>query len=222
VVYLLFAAAAAGLLAAPWLIIGAPLEQSMGLVQKIFYFHVPCATADFLAIYVCGIASAVFLRKRSARADAWATSAGELAVLFGACTLVTGSLWARKAWGVYWTWDVRLTTFALCEMIFIAYLLVRAYGGPGSRGLGAALALFGCADVPLVYVSVSVWRTMHPKATVVATLDPAMRPAFWSSMATVLLLFVALLVVRLRQERNRALADELYLAVSETDRQEEA
>jgi heme exporter protein C len=213
--YLFLALAAVGLACAPFLILGAPLEQSMGLVQKVFYYHVPCAMADFVAIYVCGAASAVFLWKRSPRADAWAVSAGELAVLFGLCTLVTGSMWARKAWGVWWTWDVRLTTFALCDMIFIGYLLVRTYGGPGSRGLAAALALFGCADVPLIYVSVSIWRTMHPKTTVVSTLDPAMRPAFWTSMATMLSLLVALLIVRVRHERNRIRLDELFVAAAE-------
>src|SRR5204863_5351696 len=134
--------------------------------------------------------------KRSPRADAVALAAAELAVLFGACTLVTGSLWGRKAWGVWWQWEVRLTSYALCEMVFVAYLLVRRYAGPGARGLAAALALFGCADVPLIYLSVWKWSYLHPPTTVVTTLDPSMRVAFWTSFATILTLFLMLFSAR--------------------------
>jgi heme exporter protein C len=207
--------AAIGLVVAPVLILRAPNEVTMGFVQRIFYFHVPCAITDFIAIYVCGIASVIYLIKRSPRADAIALAAAELAVLFGACTLVTGSLWGRKAWGVWWQWEVRLTSYALCEMVFIAYLLVRRYGGPGARGLAAALALFGCADVPLIYLSVWKWNYLHPQGTVIMTLDPAMRPAFYTSWATILCLFLALLAARLRLERQRAQVDELFMAAAE-------
>src|SRR5262249_47801454 len=195
--------AAIGLVVAPILILRAPNEVEMGLAQKIFYFHVPSAITDFIAIYVCGVASVIYLIKRSPRADAVALAAAELAVLFGACTLVTGSLWGRKIWGVWWQWEVRLTSFALCEMVFIAYLLVRRSGGPGARGLGAALALFGCADVPLIYISVWKWNYLHPPATVVWTLDASMQAAFWTSFATVILVFLTLLAARLRLERQR-------------------
>jgi heme exporter protein C len=132
-------------------------------------------------------------------------------VLFGACMLVTGPLWGRKAWGVYWQWDVRLTTALLLWIIFIAYLFARQYGGPGSRRLAAGLALFGAADVPLIYFSVSIWRTIHPKTTVVSSLPPGMRGPFWFSVATFILLFVALLEMRVSLERARASVDELHL-----------
>jgi heme exporter protein C len=207
--------AAIGIVVAPILVLQAPAEEVMGFVQKIFYFHVPCASIDFVAIYVCGIASVAYLIKRKPIYDAVAQAAGELAVLFGACTLFTGSLWGRKAWGVYWQWEVRLTSFALAEMMFIAYLLVRRYGGPGARGLASGLALFGCADVPLVYLSVWKWNYLHPPATVVKTLDPAMRPAFWTSFATIFCLFLALLAARVLVERNRMRVDELYLDAAE-------
>ena len=207
--------AAIGLVIAPFLVLGAPNESTMGLVQKIFYYHFPSAILDFMTIYVCGIASVIYLVRRSPRADAVAVAAGELAVLFGACTLFTGSMWARKSWGVWWTWDVRLTSFALCEMVFIGYLLVRSYGGPGSRGLAAALALFGCADVPLIYISVSVWRTMHPETKVVPNLVRPMAVPLWFSFATFVALYLALLSARLLHERNRARVDELYVAAAE-------
>src|SRR5204862_940735 len=152
---------------APIMIAGAPYESTMGLVQKIFYFHVPSWFAMFTAVFICGIESAIFLFRRQQSADRVAAAAAEVAVLFGLLGLVTGPLWARKAWGVWWQWDARLTMALLVEMIFIGYLLVRRYGGPGSDKLAAAVAIFGMANVPFVYVSVNIWRTVHPKTSVV-------------------------------------------------------
>lgn len=203
--------AAAGYLIVPHLILGAPTEPTMGFVQRIFYFHVPSAWLAMMGALTAGVASALYLFRGSERADEIAASAAELAVVFGLCAIVTGPLWARKAWGVYWQWDVRLTSTALLWIIFIAYLFARKYGGPGSRRLAAGLAVFGAADVPMIYISVSIWRTIHPKTTVVPTLDPGMRPAFWLSMLTFMLLFFVLLGMRRRLERLRARYDALYL-----------
>ena len=155
---------------APVMIANALFESTMGLVQKIFYFHVPSWFAMFTAVFVSGIASAVYLFKGTAAADRVAFSAAEIAVLFGAIGLVTGPLWARKAWGVWWIWDAKLTIAFLLEMTFLAYLLVRKYGGPGSDKLAAAMAIFGMANVPFVYYAVNIWRTIHPLTTVVPTL----------------------------------------------------
>ncbi len=136
-------------------------------------------------------------------------------MLFGLCTLVTGPLWARKAWGVWWQWDVRLTTTLLLWMIFIAYLFARRYGGPGSRKLAAGLALFGAADVPLIYVSVSIWRTIHPKTTVISNIAKSRNgmgiPFLISVISTFTVLFLALLELRVTLERARARVDELHL-----------
>jgi heme exporter protein C len=197
-------AAIVGFLIVPSLIVGAPQEPVMGLVQKIFYFHVPCATMLFLSTFVCAGGSIAYLFKGSEDGDRLAASAGELAVLFGACTLVTGPLWGRKAWGVWWQWDARLTSSLLLELVMIAYLLARRYGGPAGRKLSAALALFAAIDVPLVYKSVDIWRTVHPRTTVVPTLDPRMRPAFWSAFALMLLVWSLLLTLRVRLETARA------------------
>ena len=204
-------AAAVGFLLVPSLIVGAPLEPVMGLVQKIFYFHVPCAAMLFLSTFVCAGGSVAYLFKGSEPGDRLAASAGELAVLFGACTLVTGPLWGRKAWGVWWQWDARLTSALLLELIMIAYLLARRYAGPAGRRLSAALALFAAIDVPLVYKSVDIWRTVHPRTTVVPTLDPRMRPAFWSAFALILLVWSLLLALRVRLENARAELAELRL-----------
>jgi heme exporter protein C len=197
---------------APFIIADADYEATMGLVQKIFYFHVPSWFAMFTAVFICGGASALYLFKREARFDRVAVSAGEIAVLFGMIGLVTGPLWGRKAWGVWWQWDARLTMALLVELIFIGYLLVRNYGGPGSEKLAAAMAIFGTANVPFVYVSVNIWRTIHPKTTVVPTLRAGMFGAFWFSVAAFMILLTLLMTLRLRLERQRAALDALYLA----------
>jgi heme exporter protein C len=197
-------AAAAGFLVVPRMILGAPLEPVMGFVQKIFYFHVPCATMLFLSTFTCAGGSIAYLFKGSEAGDRLAAAAGELSVLFGICTLVTGPLWGRKAWGVWWQWDARLTSSLLLELVMIAYLLARRYAGPAGRKLAAALALFAAIDVPLVYKSVDIWRTVHPQTTVVPTLDPRMRPAFWSAFALIVVVWSLLLGLRVRLEKARA------------------
>src|SRR5919201_1903042 len=189
---------------APILIANAPYEATMGLVSKIFYFHVPAWFAMFAAVFVCGIESAIFLFRRKPAADRVAVAAGEIAVLFGFMGLVTGPLWARKSWGVWWQWDARLTMALLVQLTFVAYLLVRKYGGPGSDKLAAAMAIFGMFNVPFVYVSVNIWRTIHPKTTVVPTLGPGMRGAFWFCVLAFMALYAALLAARVRLENERA------------------
>jgi heme exporter protein C len=211
----LLALAAFGLFATPFLVVGAPREATMGLVQKIFYYHVQVAWLTFFATFVCAAGAAMYLFRGSARGDALAVAGAELTVVFGICTLVTGPLWARKAWGVWWQWDVRLTTTLLLWLIFVAFLFARRYGGPGAKKLAAGLALFGAADVPLIYLSVSIWRTIHPKTTVVSSLQPGMRGPFWAAFATFTVFFVALLRMRLGLEHARAQVDELHLAAED-------
>ena len=197
---------------APFMILNAPYESTMGLVQKIFYFHVPAAMAMFTAAIASGAGSAVFLFGKKPSADRLALAAAELTVVIGVIVLVTGPLWARKAWGVWWQWDARLTSTLLMWLIFNAYLLLRKYGGPGSDRLAAAVALFGMANVPFVYWSVNVWRTMHPKTSVVPTLEPGMRGPFWFCVVAFLLLLTLVLVLRTDLEKRRAELDALYLA----------
>jgi heme exporter protein C len=205
------AAAVVGFLIVPTLIVAAPQEPVMGLVQKIFYFHVPCATMLFLSTFVCAGCSISYLFKGSELGDRMAAAAGELAVLFGLCTLVTGPLWGRKAWGVWWQWDARLTSSLLLELVMVGYLLARRYGGPAGRKLAAALALFAAIDVPLVYKSVDIWRTVHPHTTVVPSLDPHMRPAFWSAFSLMLLVWGMLFDLRVRLEVARGELEALAL-----------
>ncbi len=200
---------------APFLVIGAPYESTMGLVQKIFYFHVPSAIAMFLSAFVAGIASAVFLFGRKPQADRVALAAAELTIVFGLVVLISGPLWARKAWGVWWQWDARLTSTLIMWLVFQAYLLLRRYGGPGSDKLSAAVAVFGAALVPFVYWSVNMWRTLHPTTNVVPTLDPSMRGPFLFCVAAFLCLYAVLLSLRVSLEVKRAKLEELYLALED-------
>ncbi len=206
---------AAGFVVVPFLIVGAPIEPTMGIVQKIFYFHVPCAWLLLLSTMICAAGSVGYLFRGSEAADRVAVTSAELGVLFGACTLVTGPLWGRVAWGVFWTWDARLTSSLLLWLMLIAYLLARRYGGPAARKLSAALALFAAADAPLVYVSVNVWRTIHPKTTVVPSLGPEMMRVFLASMLLFTVLWGVLAALRLRLEKARAALAELELAVED-------
>ena len=196
----------------PFLIDNAPYESTMGLVQKIFYVHLPSAWMFLLAAIVCGVASVRFLFRGDPRHDRLAWAAAELVVLFGVITLVTGPLWARKAWGVWWQWDVRLTSSLMGWMVAVAYLLLRKYGGPGSDKLAAGLALFGMANVPFVYISVNYWRTIHPRTSVVPTLPTSFGLPLWFSAVAFFLLFLLLLRVRVRLEEQRSRLDALYLS----------
>ncbi|MBP7778026.1 MAG: cytochrome c biogenesis protein CcsA [Acidobacteria bacterium] len=197
--------------ASPWIINQAPYEASMGLVYKIYFYHMPSAWMFMLAAIVSGVASGRFLFTKRSASDATAVAAAELAVVFGLLALVTGPLWARKAWGVWWVWDARLTSSLMLFLIFVAYLLLRQFGGPGSEKLSAGLALFGMANVPFIYVSVNYWRTLHPKTSVVPTLPVEMGVPLWFCVTAFLLLFLALLSLRATLEKHRARIDVLYL-----------
>jgi heme exporter protein C len=203
----------AGMLAyAPVMIAQGAYESSMGIVSKILYFHAPSGMVMLVSAIVCGVASALYLWRRDRRADRVAVAAAELTALFGLIVIVTGPLWARKAWGIWWDWEARLTMSFVGWLISLSYLFVRKYAGPGSDKLAAALAVFGAVNVPFIYVSVNIWRTLHPKTTVVPTLPPGMRGPFWFCALTLFLLYLLLLTARIHLERQRAALDDLYLA----------
>ena len=200
---------------APIVIAWARYESTMGLVQKVFYFHMPPAMLMLWSAIFCGIVSIAFLVKKRPLYDWMAYAAAELTVLYGAMAMVTGPLWARKAWGVWWVWDARLTMSLLMWMVFVSYLLLRRYGGPGSEVLAAGLALFGMATAPFVYLSVNIWRTIHPLTSVVPTLPVDFAFALWYSFAGFLLLYAGLLMLRMSIEQQRATLDRLYLESDE-------
>jgi heme exporter protein C len=199
-------------IASPFVVAHAPYESTMGLVQKIFYFHVPSWFAMFTAIGICGVASLIYLFTNRRGADRVAESAAEIAVLFGMMGLVTGPLWGRKAWGVWWQWDAKLTIALLLELTFISAILVRKYGGPGSDKLASAVGIFGLAVTPFVYEAVNIWRTIHPKTSVVPTLPATMGIPFWFCVSAFMLLLAALMTLRVNLAERQAALDELFLA----------
>ena len=211
----LLVAVAAMFAYAPLMIANAPFESTMGLVQKIFYFHVPNWFVMFAGAFICAGASVRYLVKGTRESDHYAVAGAEIAVVFGLIGLITGPLWARKAWGVWWEWDVKLTLALIVWLTFVAYLLLRRYGGPGSEKLAAGMGIFGAANIPFVYYSVNWWRTIHPKTSVVPTLGPGMRGTFWFCVLAFMLLMMLVLTLRVRLERQRARLDDLYLSLED-------
>jgi heme exporter protein C len=204
--------------AAPIAIARADYESTMLLVQKIFYFHFATWMAMTLAIAVCGLASVVYLFKGFKIADWYAVASAELVVIFGLFGLFSGSLWGRKAWGVWWQWDARVTMATMLVLVFLGYLMVRKYGGPGSEKLAAAMGIFGAATSPFVYKSVDWWRTIHPQTTVMKTLGDKWPGAWYLVLFCTLafvLLTVLLLTARVHLEALRSRLDDMYLAAED-------
>src|SRR2546426_9711193 len=145
----------------------APTEQTMGNVQRIFYYHVPSAWTAFLLFSINFIASVIYLIRRNPSADAIALVSAEVGVVFCTVVLVTGPLWARPVWGIWWTWDIRLTSTLVLWLIYVSYLMLRRFSSSGQTPLMAAvLAVFGALDVPLVYFSIWFFRTQHPQPVI--------------------------------------------------------
>ncbi len=190
----------------------APTERTMGDVQRIFYFHVPSAWVSFIAFGVVAVASIFFLVTGKSRWDRLAYSSAEVGILFLTLVLITGPLWAKPVWGVYWTWDARLTTSFILWLIYIAYLMLRNYVSDPERGarFAAVFGIVGFVDVPIVYFSIRWWRTLHPSAVVVggegSGLAPAMLQTLLTGVAAFTLLFITLLIFRYK---NALLHDEL-------------
>jgi heme exporter protein C len=210
---LLSAAAALLLMGAAWALAVAPTEAIQGPPQRIMYLHVPAVITAYTALAVVFVGSVLFLWRRDARWDRLALAAAELAVLFITMTLVTGALWGRPVWGTWWTWDARLTTTLILWFIYVGYLVVRAWA-PGVRGARAAavIGIVGILDIPLIHWSAILLRTLHPQPTVFRPEGPALPVSMQIPLAVnilaFLLTFLALLAVRVRQERALARAVE--------------
>jgi len=158
-------------------LIAAPTEQTMGNVQRIFYYHVPSAWTAFILFFINFFASVVYLIRRNAKADMVALVTAEVGVVFCTVVLVTGPIWARPVWGIWWTWDLRLTLTLVLWLIYVSYLVLRRFSSSGQTPLLAAvLAVFGAFDVPLVYFSIWFFRTQHPQPVVGGggSIDPRM------------------------------------------------
>ena len=206
----------------------APVEKTMGIVQKIFYFHVPCAYCMYLGAAACFVGSVSYLIRPTDARDALGRAGAEVAVLFGAIVLTSGPLWAAKAWGVFWTWDPRLTTSLLSVLIYVSYLVLRAFAGDGDgeRKFAAALGVLGAFNLPIIHYSVQKWSGQHP--TVITSKGgglqhPDMKLALGLSFAAFTLFAVTLLWTRVRLElaRSRLLrAEEDAIDLGLDDRME--
>jgi len=155
----------------------APTDRLQGDVYRIIYYHVPSAWTMFTFFAINFVASVIYLIRRNLKADAVAVAAAELGVVFNTVVLVTGPLWARPVWGIWWTWDIRLTSTLVLWLIYVSYLLLRRFSSGGQMPLLAAtLAVFGALDMPLVYFSIWFFRTQHPQPVVGGggSIDPRM------------------------------------------------
>ncbi len=184
----------------------APRERTMGDLQRIFYFHVPAGMVGLLALAVNFVASVMYLVKKNRWWDSLAFSAAEIGVMFMTIVLVTGPIWAKPVWLVWWTWSPRLTSSLLLWMLYVAYLLIRNYV-PDPDRRAATSAVFGIVafiDAPIVWFSIRWWRDLHPSPMIeTGGLAPEMRPALWTCAAAFLLLFIYLLRRRLFVETAR-------------------
>ena len=191
----------------------APIEATMGIVQKIFYFHMPCIYSMYVGAAVCLVGSAGYLWRGTQRWDSLARAGGEVAVVMGFMMLVTGSLWARKAWGVWWTWDPRLTTALLSVLVYVAYVVLRAFagGGDGEKKFAAALGVLGAANLPIIHLAVKKWGGTHPSVVYNKSgglKDPQMINALLLGLLAFSFLTAVLVWLRLRQDAIRARVDE--------------
>jgi heme exporter protein C len=197
-----------------------PTEATMGIVQRLFYFHVPAATVQFTACFVGGIAAILYLVKRDNRYDDLSLAANETVVVFGAVNIGMGILWAKPIWGIWWTWDARLTSSFLLLFLYVAYLVIRPAAPVEHRGaICAVVCILGMADVPLVYLSNRLFRTQHPSPVLggEGSLAPEMKVTLFFGMFAMLLLWGCILGVRRRVARLERAAEDLTRRAHELD-----
>ena len=193
----------------------APTEREMGIVQRIFYVHVPSAWVAFLAFGIVALCSLGYLWLRDERLDAIAVSAAELGMVFTTIVLVTGPLWGKIAWGAWWVWEPRLTLTLLLWFIYLGYFILRGAADNPERGkrFGAILGVVGAVDIPLIHVSVNWWRSQHPQPVILRPegprADPAIVQTLLVSLLAFTLLFFALLMARYAVERLSARVEAL-------------
>ncbi len=190
----------------------APTERTMGLIQRIFYFHVPSAWTGFVAFFIVLVSSIAYLLRRRPQWDWLAVSAAEVGVAFFTVVLVTGPIWAKPVWGIWWTWDARLTSTFVLWVLYVCYLLLRTLvSDPERRAMVSAVyGIFAFLDVPLVYLSIWFWRTQHPQPVIGGGgLDRRMWPVFLTCLAALLALLALLVRQRYRLEALRHEVEEL-------------
>ena len=190
-----------------WALVQAPRDALQGDVQRIMYLHLPSILTAYLSFFLVFIGSCLYLWKREKRDDNLAHSAAELGVLFTALTIIEGSIWGKPTWGVWWTWDARLTLTAILLLIYSGYLMLRSLIDDEDRAAlsAAILGIIGFLDIPLIHMSVYWWRTLHQPPSILRpdklpweNVHPAMLTALTINFVGFLLLYFYLLSLRLR------------------------
>jgi heme exporter protein C len=207
----LAAASCLSMLAALFMVfVYVPTEAEQGIVQRIFYFHLPCAWVAFLAFGMMAVAGALYLWLGHKIWDDLSYASAELGMLFCTLVLITGSIWAKPIWGTWWTWDSRLTTTFILWLLYGGYLLLRAFADDTDEiaRFAAVLGIVGVLDVPIVIISVRLWRTIHPAVLLTrqgehGLEDPRMVATLLVSLGAFTILFVWLLWLRLATLRLR-------------------
>jgi heme exporter protein C len=207
-------AALLALLAAVWLLLvaRAPEDAVQGVVQKILYVHPPLAFAAYLGFALTAVGGALYLWRREEAWDRFAAASAEVGVVFCALVLATGPIWARGTWGRWWSWDLRLTLTLLLFLVYVAYLLLRAFteGSERTARFAAVYGILGLAVIPLNYLAVDLagGRTIHPENLGRGSLGAGMGAPFAAGVAVALVAFLHLLFLRVEVGRLRALRDE--------------
>jgi heme exporter protein C len=190
-----------------------PDEAAQGAIYRIIFFHVPAAWTAFVGFFTALVASVIYLTSKNLRYDALAVAVTEVGLAFATANLVTGMIWGRIIWGIWWTWDPRLTSMLVCWLLYAGYLMLRrAVEEPTQRAkVAAVFSIFAFADVPIVWFSIKWWRTQHPQPVVWGggSMDASMWQMLFLNWVPLLLLFGVLAALRMRQEQAQRELDAL-------------
>jgi heme exporter protein C len=196
----------------------APVEKTMGAIQKIFYIHVPAAFLAYLAFFITFLASIFYLYRKDSKWDTVAHCAVETGVIFCTIVLITGPIWAKPVWNVWWTWDPRLTTTLILWFTYVAYLMLRRSVKENQRAnLSAVFGIIGFVNVPITFFSIRLWRTIHPVIITSRGFNMS-RPMQTSLIVTFIafcFLFSAILISRINLERTKTRIEEISAAIDE-------
>jgi heme exporter protein C len=204
-----------------WGLVKAPPDAYQGDVQRIMYLHIPTILTAYLSFFIVFVGSCLYLWKREKRDDILAYSAAEIGVLLTGLTIIEGSIWGKPTWGVWWTWDARLTLTAILFLIFVGYLMLRSLTEDENRGAvsGAVLGIIGFLDIPIIHMSVYWWRTLHQAPSILRpdkapwqNIAPPMLIALTICFVAFILLYFYLLSLRFRLGELREQIKTLRLA----------
>ena len=190
-----------------------PDEVEQGPIFRIIFFHVPVAWTAFVCFFAAMISSILYLVRKNLKFDSFAAAATEVGLAFGAANLLTGMIWGRIIWGIWWTWDARLTSMLVGWIIYAGYVMLRrAIEEPTERArMSAVVSILAFADVPIIFFSIKWWRTQHPQPVVYGSgiMSPAYRFMLFFNWLPLLLLGIVLLLIRMRQEQTGREIDAL-------------